>query len=552
MSLFRCAPSIATPASSRVARSGPIGIPIPLRLGLVSALVVGLAACASAPLLWGLDVSPSAITPNRDGDRDVARIRYHIGRPARVQVELEASDGTVFVVREDKPRAPDDESYEILFGGVLGERMLPDGDYELRIRASPLDGGPDETERATLQIHDGDAEPPSLGGFSVQPSRFTPNQDGLDDRVAISYRLDEPAEMSLRLLTEDGEWVADILESLKSASEPGEPGPHVYDYDAGVDADAPPPPDGRYLVEAVARDSSGNVARASRPLEIANGGRPRAALMGDVQWSARRLVIGETLRFTATVKNVGGTPIRTRGPEPGFVYSESATFNQSAPPGFLLLTRTEDGRVASLLVPPDAGSVRLEVAKPDGAPVPSPRWPNQDAETSDPITRTGRTVSLCGVVVDAVDQRPIEGVTVHAFQSDGDKGQAEVTDEHGAFCYDALSLAEPHALNYARSPGALRIGVEHDARRGDVDHPWRWQVGPTTALHACEAERETYLCLPPGTTVTVGGGIRFDEPIFGTTFQMWLTLMHEDVRRMHGPYQPEQLFLDYGPSDLTP
>ena len=516
----------------------------PIRF-LFCALALLVVGCAQAPLLSEVSVEPAAITPDRDGDADVARLRYRIGRAARVRITLVGGDGVTHVLRDARLRQPDVEPYEALFGGVIGERMLPDDDYVIRVVASPVEGGDPAEAEVALSLRGGDASPPALSGFSVQPARFTPNQDGLDDRVTISYRLDEPAEVTLSLHDAKGAWVSDILESAESASEPGEPGPHVYDYDAGVDADAPPPPDGLYTVRAVARDASGNIGRASQPLEIVHGGRPRAALLGDVQWSHKRLVLGETLVFTATVKNVGATPIRTRGPEPGFVYDASSTFNQPAAPSFLLLARASDGRVASLRVPARDGQVELALAPPDGAPRPSPSIESEPV--SDGAQAPPERVRLCGRVVDAAEGMPVSDAEVHAFQADGDLGSSTRADQGGGFCFEGLPVGPAHTQNFARSPGALRLGVEHDARRTDVDHPWRWQVGPTTMLEVCHAERESYLCLPPGATVEVSGGLRFDEPTFSTAFQTWLTLMHEDVRRMHGPYQPEQIFLDFDP-----
>ena len=46
--------------------------------------------------------------------------------------------------------------------------------------------------------------------------------------------------------------------------------------------------------------------------------------------------LGATLYFSATIQNVGTVPIRTKGPEPGFVYSTSqnySTIQQFEEPG---------------------------------------------------------------------------------------------------------------------------------------------------------------------------------------------------------------------------
>jgi hypothetical protein len=106
----------------------------------------------------------------------------------------------------------------------------------------------------------------------------------------------------------------------------------VFDYDAGVDEGAPPPPDGTYQVVAEARDAEGQRIRVADTLTIQFGGVPRADVFapptGDtLQFDATAVSICDTLFFTITVRNYGVTPIRTSGPEPGLVYDSSWNYN---------------------------------------------------------------------------------------------------------------------------------------------------------------------------------------------------------------------------------
>jgi hypothetical protein len=54
-----------------------------------------------------------------------------------------------------------------------------------------------------------------------------------------------------------------------------------------------------------------------------------------------------------------------------------------------------------------------------------------------------------------------------------------------------------------------------------------------------------YLCLPPNESVVVWGGVRFVEAPFRRSTLAYLALMHEDVRRMHGPYNPQRIAIEY-------
>jgi hypothetical protein len=508
---------------------------------------VALSACATdGALITSAALDPAAITPNQDGDRDVARLSYGLSAPASVTLTL-TGDGGTYVLRDGNRRLAG--AYEALFGGVVDGRMIPDGEYVARLEAVPSDGGRAETRELALSVSGGDAAAPELSGFEVHPDRLTPNQDGLGDQVVISYRLDQPAEVRVYITTPDGEFVADVLENEDSATLAGEPGPHEYIYDAGVEADAPPPPDGDYLVVAEATDQAGNVTRETRPLSLELGGQPRAALFGDVEWSSTVLPLGDTLTFTSTVRNVGDTPIRTRGPESGVVYDNTKSFNTTPPAGFVILAKPDGGGPgASAWVPagPSADDdLVLDLAITSAASYPAGATgmeaqsglPAAVSAVAEPLTQT-----VCGRVERSGE--PESGATVTAFEVDGDGLAQRTAGPDGTFCFEDLPVPEPHDRSFARSPGAIRLGLEYDDL-SDLEYPFRWQLGRTAELDVCEADGRLYLCLMPGKEVTVTGGVRFTEPPIRRSTNVYLALMHEDGRQMHGPYGVQAVTVEH-------
>ena len=165
-----------------------------------------------------------------------------------------------------------------------------------------------------------------LRDFAVFPQEFTPNQDGINDRIRVNYVLTKPADVRVWIEDDQGRYVTSILEEEKNPVEPGMPGRHQYDYDAGVDADAPPPPDGPYTVVGEARDGVGNVVRETAPLTIVEGGVPRATIL-NAEIGPSIVPLGEALVITSTVKNIGSVPIRTTGPPPNTEYTTQENYN---------------------------------------------------------------------------------------------------------------------------------------------------------------------------------------------------------------------------------
>ena len=301
-------------------------------------LVFILTACSSSALLENVRLDPDAISPFAGSPNIATTIRYTLARDATVSIYLIDAQGKRHDFRKDQARAAG--SYDSLFGGAVNDRVLPDGRYTVVVAAKDAAGQIAQAEK-TLTITQADSTPPGFLNFTVYPDRFTPNQDGIDDRVTIRYYLTKPAQVDVYL--SDGKKRYEVAEKKTTicvADEKFCVGAHEYDYDGGIDLLATPPPDGTYDVIAEAVDAIGNRTRVTKKLTIAEGGIPRATIKNSgVEWAPRAVPtlkleqgpllvpLGGTLTFTVTIQNIGPVPVRTKGPEPGTIYTTSENFN---------------------------------------------------------------------------------------------------------------------------------------------------------------------------------------------------------------------------------
>jgi len=300
---------------------------------LIVVLVIGslfAAGCGSLrPLLYDVSVTPQTITPNADGIDDVARISYKLGRSADLSIFLVDEAGNEHYFRQNRRRSAGD--YRVDFGGVVDGAMLPDGGYTWVVSAID-DNGEESRFEGPLTLQNADVDHPQLEGFSVYPQYFTPNRDGINDRVTINYYLSKEADVKVYLIGPDGETRYPIAEKERDI-EPGQPGYHTYDYEGGVDLGADPPPDGDYTVRAEAVDKVGNRTLVTGTLTVAEGGVPRADIVNatvdfyNPETGDQVVPLGETLAFTLTVENFGSVPIRTIGPDSGTHYVSDENFN---------------------------------------------------------------------------------------------------------------------------------------------------------------------------------------------------------------------------------
>lgn len=334
-------------------------------IAVVAASIVGYFALRPpVALLRNVEFSKIQISPNADGIDDLVTIRYTLARPASISIYLENDAQERYYFRDSQPRIAGE--YEVLFSGIVdgfvlpGEtipgtverRLIPNERYIWSIEAVEENGNV-ARKTGTLDIVDGDIALPIISAFEIHPKTFTPNQDGIHDRVSVNVYLDKAARLQVYLQDDTGNQY--FLPEREKGREPGERGNHEFDYDGGVDQGMEPPPDGTYTVFAVAQDDEGQRTVRQDTLTIADGGLPRAEIMAQVSGPSVyfttasynnayfsdintvgdkiakpeglksmlqtiTMVQGDLLIFRLTVYNYGSASIRTAGPFPGTVY----------------------------------------------------------------------------------------------------------------------------------------------------------------------------------------------------------------------------------------
>jgi hypothetical protein len=382
-----------------------------------------LAACAGGPPLADLSVEPRAITPNADGDADIARVSYRVARDSTVSIYLLDAAGARIDIRTSANRPANPQPYTLLFNGIdAAGKPVPNGDYTMVVES-----GADRLSRP-LTISGAVTSAPRISELTTNPTdaTLTPNRDAIDDHVYINVGLATNAKLTVYVIGPDGfrqEIPRDELARRDNTSEYLDPGRYYFDYDGGINQNADPPPDGVYTLVAEAVDAVGLRDVLTRQLTIRDSGRPVAEIVAQpngpsIQWqgagqnSEVTVKLGDTIYFTATVSNYGTSPIRTDGP-----------FDPAA-------------------------------------------------------------------------------------------------------CY---TLDENrYSKGYAEADGAWRFGVDFETNRGE-DHPMRWGVGTVADLDAVERDGQTLYYLAPGKQVLVRGCVTFNRVPVRNPFQMWGSLIHENV-----------------------
>jgi hypothetical protein len=291
-----------------------------VRIGLGGILVALLLGCTPARPLVQLTAEREAISA--DGRGAPAPLVYSLARPATIDLYVVTPDNQRLYLRRGE-RRPAGLDYRYLFDGTYPlpdqpdeRRVLPDGSYRLVLEAeSAVQRQSVETR---LAVRNADTDPPTITDPTAFPPIISPNFDGKDDGVALTYRLDKRARINVSATDAQGHQV------YAGPREPREPGEYRDTWD-GLDSKRQPLPDGQYVLVVQATDAAGNVSLARAPVALQSGGRPAARLI-DVRFAPQQLASGGLLHVTMLVRNTGTSVLRTQGPDPSFVYSSYDTY----------------------------------------------------------------------------------------------------------------------------------------------------------------------------------------------------------------------------------
>ncbi len=151
---------------------------------------------ATSPLaVQGLAATPSAVSPNGDGQADVSLLTFTLTAPATVSVDVyDATEKDVLPVLSEQRLLAGSQSV------TVDPSSLADGSYTIVVDAVGDDGS-DVESVVPLTVSR------VLGLVTATPSVFSPNGDGRLDRLTVGFELMAPANVQVRILRND-RWVA--------------------------------------------------------------------------------------------------------------------------------------------------------------------------------------------------------------------------------------------------------------------------------------------------------------------------------------------------------
>jgi hypothetical protein len=145
--------------------------------------------------------APEGLTPNGDGQGDIAVVAFSLTAAANVTVEVRDITDTLMTTVVDRvwKRAG---KHTVTVDGT----SLPDGLYSVLVRARTATSA-EVVEVLPLTVSR------ALGLVSATPAAISPNGDGRSDRLEVGFALAAPATAGVRIVRE-GRWVATPLAAV--------------------------------------------------------------------------------------------------------------------------------------------------------------------------------------------------------------------------------------------------------------------------------------------------------------------------------------------------
>jgi hypothetical protein len=148
----------------------------------------GTGAAAQPLAIQSLTATPQAISPNGDGQADVATVTFTLTAPATVSVDVyDSAETDVLSVLSPQRLAAGKHAV------TVDGSTLPDGSYTIVVTAFGDDGTQVQSV-VPLTVSR------LLGLVTATPAAFSPNGDGRLDRLTIGFTLAAPAQAQVSIL----------------------------------------------------------------------------------------------------------------------------------------------------------------------------------------------------------------------------------------------------------------------------------------------------------------------------------------------------------------
>jgi hypothetical protein len=154
---------------------------------------------------------PTTLTPNGDGQADAAAVRFRLSAAANVTVAVVDPGGVTVATPIDRVWTQAGEHTVTIDGATLA-----DGIYTVVVTARAA-AGTEVQQSVPLAVSR------TLGLVTVEPTLFSPNGDGRNDRLTVSFALTVPSAVGVRVMREE-RWVATPLTAMFNA------GSHTFEW----------------------------------------------------------------------------------------------------------------------------------------------------------------------------------------------------------------------------------------------------------------------------------------------------------------------------------
>ncbi len=281
-------------------------------------ILSGCATADSSRAPLDLQVNPSLL--RADGTGSVT-IQYEVARAASVTLLLQSADGMSYVLRDRVPRSRG--TYSFSFQGAVDGRVLPNGAYTLVATAEETGTGKRSEVQQALTIADADTTPPALENLQVSPAVFSPNQDGIDDRLTMSFTVGEPVTADVRLLT-GGETRWLLREQAAGPGTVSFSWPPALRHAPQLNLAVERLPAGPAHIEVAIQDRPGNRTVGRHPIEIGESGVPQVRV-SDLAITPTAVPVNGIITISARITNAGAVTLRAAAPGPSmYEWGESA------------------------------------------------------------------------------------------------------------------------------------------------------------------------------------------------------------------------------------